>query len=200
MTAADDYSDVDPAQLTRTANVLRRQAQNSIDLLEAAQLYRRAAEMGFVPAQNNLALMYENGIGVHMNLLEAAHWFQSAAEAGFVQSQHSFGEMLLDGRGVAKDTLAGASWIQRAANQGHKSACIHLAQMYWEGVDVPREPIKALVWAIRAETLGAPGAHRLRKRILSALSAQDIDVANKTAHQWQPKPEYLPVSTSVRPQ
>lgn len=199
LTAEDTYSDIDPAQLTRIANVLRRRAENSIALLEASHLYRRAAEMGFVPAQNNLAVMYEKGMGVPMNLPEAARWYQSAAEAGFVQAQHSFGEMLLDGRGVAKDTLAGASWVQRAANQGHKTACIHLVQMYWEGVDVPREPIKALVWAIRAEALGEPEAPRLRKQILSALSAQEIDLANETAHRWQPKPEYLPVATSNRP-
>ncbi len=194
----DAYSDRDPAQLTRIANALRRQAQNSIELLEAAQLYRRAAEIGFVPAQNNLAAMYEKGMGVPVNLPEAARWYQSAAEAGFVQAQHSFGEMLLDGRGVAKDTLTGAFWVQRAANQGHKLACMHLVQMYWEGVDVPREPIKALVWAIRAEALGEPEAPRLRKQILSALSAQEIDLANQTAHQWQPKREYLPFDTSDR--
>jgi TPR repeat protein len=200
LAAAGDYSNVDPAQLTRIANVLRRQAQDSNDLLHAARMYRRAAETGFVPAQNNLAIMYDKGMGVPMNLRQAARWYQSAAEAGFVHAQHSFGEMLLDGRGVGKDTLAGTSWVRRAANQGHKSACIHLVQIYWEGVDVPREPIEALVWAIRAEALGAPGAHRLRTRILSALTAQEIDLANKTAHQWQPKPEYLPVATSDRPQ
>ncbi len=185
----DSYSEVDPAQLTRIANALRRQAQSSIALVEAAGLYRRAAEMGFAPAQNNLAAMYEKGMGVPVNLLEAARWYQTAAEAGFVQAQHSFGEMLLDGRGVEKDTMGGVSWVERAANQGHKSACVHLVQMYWEGADVPREPIKALVWAIRAETLGEPEAPRLQKRILSALSTREIDLANKTAHQWQPKRE-----------
>ncbi len=187
------YSDADPAQLTRIANALRRQAQNSIELLEAAQLYRRAAELGFVPAQNNLAAMYERGLGVPVNLLEAARWYQSAAEAGFSHAQHSFGEMLLHGRGVEKDALAGASWVERAANQGHKSACVDLVRIYWEGVVVPREPIKALVWAIRAEALGEPEVSQLRTRILSALSAQEIDLANRTARQWQPKREFLPL-------
>lgn len=197
--AEDNYSGADTVQLTRIANTLRRQAQNSIDLLEAAQLYRRAAEIGFAPAQNNLAGMYENGMGVPVNLREAARWYQSAAEAGLVQAQHSFGELLLDGRGVAKDTRAGTAWVRRAANQGHKSACIQLVQMYWQGFAVPREPIKALVWAIRAEALGAPEAPPLRKRILSALSAQEIDLANKIAHQWQPTQEHPSLDTSDRP-
>ncbi len=199
LVAEDTYSDANPAQLTRIANALRRQAKNSIDLLEAALLYRRAAETGFVPAQNNLAAMYEKGMGVPVNLLEAARWYQSAAEAGLVHAQHSFGEMLLDGRGVAEDTLAGTFWVQRAANQGHKSACIHLVQMYWKGINVPRDPINALVWAIRAEALGEPKAPRLKKQILSALSAQEIESANTTAHKWQPEREYLPDATSDRP-
>ncbi len=190
MAAEDARSEVDPAQLTRIANALRRRAKNSIDLLEAAQLYRRAAETGFAPAQNNLAAMYEKGMGVPVNLLEAAHWYQSAAEAGFVQAQHSFGEMLLDGRGVAKDTLVGTSWVRRAANQGHKSACIHLGRMYWNGINVPRDPLNALVWAIRAEALGESQAPRLKKQIHSALSAEEIELANKTAHEWQPEREY----------
>ncbi len=182
--------DADPVQMTRTANVLRRGAKSAKDLLEAAHLYRRAAEMGFVPAQNNLAAMYETGIGVPVNLPEAARWYRSAAEGGFAHAQHSFGEMLLNGRGVAKDALVGASWVERAAKQGHKSACVHLARMYWEGAEVPRAPVKALVWAVRAETLGDPEAPALKKRILSVLSTAEIDKADHSARQWQPKREY----------
>ncbi len=200
MAAEDTYSEVDPVHLTGIANALRRQAENSIDLLEAAQLYRRAAEIGFVPAQNNLAAMYENGMGVPVNMREAARWYQSAAEAGLVYAQHSFGEMLLEGRGVAKDTLAGTFWVQRAANQGHKSACIHLIEMYWRGIDVPRNPFNALVWAIRAESLGEPKASRLKNQIVSALSTQEVELAETTARQWQPKREHLPFATTDRPQ
>jgi hypothetical protein len=45
---------------------------------------RKAAEMGYVPAQAQLGLMYADGKGVQQNYLEAGKWWAKAAEGGHV--------------------------------------------------------------------------------------------------------------------
>jgi len=48
----------------------------------AAQLYRKAAELGFAPAKNSLGRAYENGQGVEKDLQQASYWYEEAARLG----------------------------------------------------------------------------------------------------------------------
>jgi len=43
---------------------------------------RKSADMGYVPAQAQLGLMYANGKGVQQNYVEAGRWWAKAAEGG----------------------------------------------------------------------------------------------------------------------
>jgi TPR repeat protein len=52
------------------------------DPARAAELYERAAGMGFAPAQNALGRLYENGIGVPKDRDRAIYWYQLAASEG----------------------------------------------------------------------------------------------------------------------
>ncbi|HVH71682.1 MAG TPA: tetratricopeptide repeat protein [Candidatus Dormibacteraeota bacterium] len=49
---------------------------------EAARWYRRAAQQGYAPAQNNLGILYDDGIGVPANNEQARKWYRLAAEQG----------------------------------------------------------------------------------------------------------------------
>ena len=49
---------------------------------EAFQTTMKAAEMGYVPAQAALGMMYANGKGVQQNYAEAGNWWKKAAEGG----------------------------------------------------------------------------------------------------------------------
>ncbi len=44
------------------------------------------AELGMAAAQNNLALMYDNGEGVPENDAEAVKWYRKAADQGLARS------------------------------------------------------------------------------------------------------------------
>jgi TPR repeat protein len=50
--------------------------------VEAAKLYRSAAELGWVAAQCNLGRMYETGRGVPPSTEDAISWYERAAKAG----------------------------------------------------------------------------------------------------------------------
>jgi TPR repeat protein len=48
----------------------------------AAELFRKAADMGYAPAQYNLGYCYKYGDGVPRDLDKSAEWFRRAAEQG----------------------------------------------------------------------------------------------------------------------
>jgi hypothetical protein len=57
------------------------------DYVEAANWFRKAAEQGYVQAQNRLAQMLAIGQGIQQNDAEAASWYRKAADQGVVPAQ-----------------------------------------------------------------------------------------------------------------
>ena len=48
----------------------------------AAELFQKAADMGYAPAQYNLGYCYRYGDGVPRDLDKSAEWYRKAAEQG----------------------------------------------------------------------------------------------------------------------
>jgi len=92
------------------------------DHAEALRLWMPLAEEGRAEAQFNIAVMYEQGLGVAKNDIEAARWYRAAAERGDVASQLRMGRLYEAGVGVAKDVARAAFWYGEAAKGGAKDA------------------------------------------------------------------------------
>ena len=52
-------------------------------MIESANWYRNAAELGHSSAQYKLAVLYQSGTGVEKNLVAASKWFMKSAGNGF---------------------------------------------------------------------------------------------------------------------
>lgn len=120
-----------PESLTRQANALRRFGPSGYS--GAARLYKRAADGGYAPAQNNLGVMYEEGLGVPKDDKVAARWYRLAAEQGEAHAQHSLGILLLAGRGLSEDRSTGLRWLEKAADRRHAGACADLLRLSQTG-------------------------------------------------------------------
>ena len=72
----------------------------------------QAAEQGYVPAQNAVALMYANGKGVQQNYAEAAKWWVKAAEAGHLQAASHAAMVYRGGAGIPSDATLSAKWAK----------------------------------------------------------------------------------------
>ncbi len=70
----------------------------------------KAAEAGYVPAQNAVALLYANGKGTEQNYAEAAKWWMKAAEAGHLQAAFHLSMVYRGGAGVKSDPALSAKW------------------------------------------------------------------------------------------
>ena len=58
------------------------EAYQSGDYEKAASLFLLSAEQGNPIAQNNLAFMYRNGVGVAQDYEQAVKWYRLSAEQG----------------------------------------------------------------------------------------------------------------------
>lgn len=104
------------------------------DSARAAELYEKAAEQGYAPAQCSLAKMCLRGsVTVPRNPSRAAELLAMAAASGFAQAQCDLALLHLKGVGVHRNYTRAAELLNQAAEQGHLQALSHLGMMYHHG-------------------------------------------------------------------
>lgn len=81
---------------------------------EAFQLFLQAAERGFVPAMNNVSVMYANGQGVAADQVQAFQWMKRAAEGGNASACATLSVKYHNGTGTEKDMKKALYWMQKA--------------------------------------------------------------------------------------
>lgn len=129
-------------------------AYQSQDYGRAHELWLPAARNGSMMAQNNLGVMYLNGLGVERDDAAAAHWFEQAATQGHAAAQTSLGVLYMEGRGVQRDYFVAFELWHRAAKVEFAEAQYNLGQMYAKGVGVSRNYEKAMTWFRKAAQQG----------------------------------------------
>jgi TPR repeat protein len=100
----------------------------------AMELYRRAhygeafaqlsqlAEAGNLYAQNQLAIMYNRGLGIARDYAAAVEWWHRAADGGQTTAQCNLGIMYLYGQGVPQNDVLAYVYFNAAAARGSKDA------------------------------------------------------------------------------
>ena len=131
---------------------------------------RRAAGLGYAPAQFYLARLYEGGqSGVAKDVTQARLWTQRAAERGDRKAMHNLALYYFEGTGGSKDPAVAAQWFQRAANLGLVDSQYNLARLYEGGFGVGPNPAEAYKWYLIAGRSGdgesRTAADRLQARL-----------------------------------
>jgi hypothetical protein len=135
------------------------------DFERARAAYASAAQAGLAAGQHNLAVMYQEGLGVAIDYAAALKWYRKAAEQGAPPSQVNLGLMLYHGQGVAADQAEALKWIERGASQGFAAGEYVLGTIYENGTAVAQDTGKAFEWFERAARHGHPqAATRVRLR------------------------------------
>ena len=144
---------------------------------------RPLAEQGDADAQTNLAIMFENGLGVAQDYTEAVKWYQRAAEQGHVGAQNNLGVMYGNGRGVAQDHAEAVKWYQRAAEQGVAQPQDNLGVMYENGRGVPQDFVRAHMWFNLAAAQGLAPAIEHRDNLAKRMTPADLSIAQRMARE-----------------
>lgn len=99
----------------------------------AYQKFLAGAKEGHVNSQYNIALMYENGIGVKKNEKEALAWYTKAATSGSFTAQYNLGVLYENGRGTPVNFANANKWYRKAAVQNDGLAIGNLGMLYIRG-------------------------------------------------------------------
>ncbi|HPQ95256.1 MAG TPA: tetratricopeptide repeat protein, partial [Thiolinea sp.] len=103
------------------------------DAGKALEWYLKSARQGFIRAQHNLALLYEDGRGVEQDFRQAAIWYKKAADAGFSEAQNNLAVLYILGRGVEQDAGRAELLLQQAVAQGNENAVRNLTLLHGQG-------------------------------------------------------------------
>ena len=141
--------------------------------VEAARLYKIAAEMGHSGAQFSYGLHLQRGEGVPCNPVEAFTWLKRAADAGRAAAQCQVGFALDTGHGVEEDKALAVVYYRRSADQGNETAMYNLGICYAQG-GVSHDLSAAVLWLKRAIDAGLPDAAANLSALAASLSPSEV--------------------------
>ena len=166
-------------ELSRLADTLFSERISDQDWVRAADLYRQAAEMGFLEAQYSYGVRLAHGQGVPQNFEESVKWLAKAARQGHPGAQDSLGVRYATGQGVAQNDEAAALWFRKAAEQGHSVAQFNLGLAYVHGQGVEQSYLHAYAWFSLSAEQGDTIAAESRDRVKEAFTPGEVSKAER---------------------
>ncbi len=147
---------------------------------------RKAANLGYAPAEFYLAKLYEDGqAGLTKDLGEARRWTQRAAEAGDRKAMHNLALYYFEGTGGQKNLTQAAQWFRRAADLGLVDSQYNLGRLYEEGFGVGQNPAEAYKWYLIAARSGDSESRNSAQRIKGQLSVEAQNTAARAAQAYR---------------
>ena len=126
------------------------------------------AESGDPQAQYQVAVCYQNGLGVTSNMAKAVEWYQKSAEQGYAEAQCSLGHCYEDGGTLPQNFAEALKWYALSAQQGYAPAEYSLGLCYLYGRGVAKNRSTAINWIGKVADKGDKDAKK-RCRKLAAL-------------------------------
>lgn len=83
--------------------------------------FRRAADLGYAPAMNNVGECYQHGIGFTRSGLAAVQWHLAAAQAGNQVAVMNLVQDVKSGLGGQSDAAAASTWINKRLDQMNRT-------------------------------------------------------------------------------
>ena len=164
---------------------------------------KRAANLGYAPAQFYLAKLYENGEGgLRKDPVEARRWTERAAQGGDRKAMHNLGLYYFEGQGGTKNTTTAAVWFRKAADLGLSDSQYNLGRLYEEGYGVSQNAAEAYKWYLIAARAGDTEARASATRVAKDLSPEARSAAERSAQGFRTagpasSPAAAPVQAAV---
>ncbi len=149
--------------------------QNDAGIMgQAAELYKKAADQGFVLAKYELAMMHFNGQAGLNNHALGFQLMEEAALNGVPAAQSFRGEMFQEGRGVNKDPVEALKWFQLAADNNDPQAQVKMGEHCFRDASDLHRFEKAYAWFKKAMDQKHTRAQALMAKLLLSQEATRI--------------------------
>jgi len=141
---------------------------NAVDannMPQAFQEFLAAAKEGHSDSQYNVALMYEQGLGVSKNEKEALSWYEKSASQGNSAAQFNLGVLYENGVGTPIDFAKANEWYRKASAQGDGLAVGNLGMLYIRGQGVPENKIAGMALLLTSVAMDNSPENHARNNI-----------------------------------
>jgi len=122
---------------------------------KAAELYRKAADMGNAEAQTRFAEALFDGRGVARDPAGSRAWLEKAARQGNARAECDLGVMLTKGLDIAQDRANGLRYLQAAALRDDGYAEDYLGQLAETGLTGDPSSSEAYMHYLKATEMGS---------------------------------------------
>ncbi|WP_350335320.1 tetratricopeptide repeat protein [Coralliovum pocilloporae] len=164
----------------------------------AVAWFMKALKWNYPKAHRQLAIHYEQGIGVEKNIDLALEHYELAAEAGFETVSLRVARLYAAGRsGLDVDAARAQALAERAilayevkAANGSGTAAKVIGRLYRDGEFVRQSDAKAMYWFRRSSLLGDPGGMHEFALLATTVMAQDKQILEE-ALDWLKKAAML---------
>lgn len=152
---------------------------------KAAELYRKASNLGHVGAKFCLGNMYMSGRGVKRNCVEALTLYRESADSGNTKAMCAIAKIYKDGRFVERDCGLALAWYQKAVEGGDIEAMYSLAEMYREGAGTEKNNQAAYMLFFLLNLMGGGNkkVNRHLQELSIVLSIEQMNIAEETARE-----------------
>jgi len=131
---------------------------------KAAELYRKAADMGNAEAQTRFAEALFDGRGVARDPAGSRAWLEKAARQDNARAKCDLGVMLTAGLDIAQDGANGLRYLQAAARLGDGYAEDYLGQLAESGLTGDPSSSEAYMHYLKASEMGSAwGAYNVAR-------------------------------------
>jgi len=143
---------------------------------------RKAANLGYAPAQFYLGKLYDGGLGgLKKDVAEGRRWTERAAEGGDRKAMHNIGLAYFEGTGGPTNRAIAVQWFQKAAELGVIDSQVNLARIYEGGFGVPQNTAEAYKWYLIAGKSGDAESRTSATRVRDGLTADARLTAERAA-------------------
>ncbi|WP_299163351.1 tetratricopeptide repeat protein [uncultured Eudoraea sp.] len=159
-----------------------------------------AANDDHADSQFNVALMYEQGIGVSKDEKEAVVWYGKSAAHGNSAAQFNLGVLYENGRGTKIDYAKANELYRKASAQGDPLAIGNLGMLYMRGQGVKENKVAGVALLLVSAYLDSSPQNHAKQNISATrdLTSEMITDAQKLAKEFStaknllvPLDEYL---------
>jgi TPR repeat protein len=140
-------------------------ALDANNMPQAFQEFLAAAKEGHSDSQFNVALMYEQGLGVSKNEKEALFWYGKSATQGNSGAQFNLGVLYENGIGTTIDYAKANEWYRKASIQGDGLAVGNLGMLYIRGQGVKENKVAGIALLLRSVAMDTSPENRARNNI-----------------------------------
>ncbi|MGB5229168.1 MAG: tetratricopeptide repeat protein [Eudoraea sp.] len=171
-----------PENANFEAGIAAYQANN---LPLAYKEFLTAAKDGHADSQFNVALMYEQGIGVGKDEKEAVVWYGKSASQGNAAAQFNLGVLYENGRGTAIDFAKANEWYRKASVQGDPLAIGNLGMLYVRGQGVKENKVAGVALLLVSATMDSSPQNHAKQNISATrdLTTEMINEAQALAEE-----------------